>query len=80
MPNTPALVGKGTSAIAGGTTTDDHDLAWAESILGAVGIVDRLPEAQLDAFTGVAGSGMGMDAELDRARGNNSDGSSGSMY
>ncbi len=30
---------------------------WAESILGAVGIVDRLPEAQLDAFTGVAGSG-----------------------
>jgi pyrroline-5-carboxylate reductase len=57
MPNTPALVGKGTSAIAGGTTTDDDDLAWAESILGAVGIVDRLPEAQLDAFTGVAGSG-----------------------
>ena len=57
MPNTPALVGKGTSAIAGGTTTGDDDLAWAESILGAVGIVDRLPEAQLDAFTGVAGSG-----------------------
>ena len=57
MPNTPALVGKGTSAIAGGTTADDDDLAWAESILGAVGIVDRLPEHQLDAFTGIAGSG-----------------------
>ena len=57
MPNTPALVGKGASAIAGGSTATDDDLAWAESILGAVGIVDRLPEAQLDAFTGVAGSG-----------------------
>lgn len=57
MPNTPALVGKGTSAIAGGNAATDDDLAWAESVLGAVGIVDRLPEAQLDAFTGVAGSG-----------------------
>jgi pyrroline-5-carboxylate reductase len=57
MPNTPALVGKGTSAIAGGSTATDDDLRWAESVLGAVGIVDRLPEAQLDAFTGVAGSG-----------------------
>lgn len=57
MPNTPALVGKGTSAIAAGTTAAEADLAWAESILSAVGIVDRLPESQLDAFTGVAGSG-----------------------
>jgi pyrroline-5-carboxylate reductase len=57
MPNTPALVGKGTSAIAAGSTANDDDLAWAESILSAVGIVDRLPEAQIDAFTGVAGSG-----------------------
>lgn len=57
MPNTPALVGLGTSAIAGGTAATDDDLAWAESILASVGIVDRLPEAQLDAFTGVAGSG-----------------------
>ncbi len=57
MPNTPALVGQGTSAISGGTTADESDLDWAESILGSVGIVDRLEEAQLDAFTGVAGSG-----------------------
>lgn len=57
MPNTPALVGQGTSAIAGGATATEADLAWAESVLGAVGIVDRLPEPQLDAFTGVAGSG-----------------------
>ncbi len=57
MPNTPALVGQGTSAIAGGTAATTDDLEWAESVLSAVGIVDRLPEAQLDAFTGVAGSG-----------------------
>jgi len=57
MPNTPALVGKGTSAITAGSTATDADMAWAETILTAVGIVDRLPESQLDAFTGVAGSG-----------------------
>lgn len=57
MPNTPALVGKGASAIAGGAGTTEADLAWASSVLGSVGIVERLEEAQLDAFTGVAGSG-----------------------
>ena len=57
MPNTPALVGKGAAAICGGPTTDDDDLAWAESILGSVGIVVRVPESQLDAVTGLAGSG-----------------------
>ncbi len=57
MPNTPALVGRGAAAIAGGTTTTDGDLVWAESILGSVGIVERLEESLLDAFTGVAGSG-----------------------
>ena len=30
MPNTPALVGAGAAAIAGGTAADDDDLAWAE--------------------------------------------------
>ncbi len=57
MPNTPALVGLGAAAIAGGPTATASDLEWATSILGAVGIVERLSEHQLDAFTGVAGSG-----------------------
>lgn len=57
MPNTPALVGAGASAITPGTTAAEADLAWAESILSAVGIVVRLPEPQLDAFTGLIGSG-----------------------
>jgi pyrroline-5-carboxylate reductase len=57
MPNTPALVGKGAAAICAGPTADDADLQWAEDILGSVGIVVRVPESQLDAVTGLAGSG-----------------------
>ncbi len=57
MPNTPALVGKGASAIAGGASADEDDLEWAAGVLGSVGIVERVDEASLDAFTGVAGSG-----------------------
>lgn len=57
MPNTPALVGKGVAAVAAGASAGDADLEWAERILGAVGIVERLAEPLLDVFTGVAGSG-----------------------
>jgi pyrroline-5-carboxylate reductase len=57
MPNTPALVGTGAAAIAGGANATDEDIAWAASILGSVGTVDVLPETLIDAFTGVAGSG-----------------------
>ncbi len=57
MPNTPALVGQGASAIAGGAAAMDDDLAWAESILGAVGLVVRVREDQLDAVTALSGSG-----------------------
>jgi len=57
MPNTPALVGAGAAAIAAGTSATDDDLAWAEAILSAVGEVVRVPEALLDAVTGLSGSG-----------------------
>jgi len=57
MPNTPALVRLGASAIAAGSSATDDDMGWADSILSAVGIVERMPESALDAFTGVAGSG-----------------------
>lgn len=57
MPNTPALVGEGAAAIAGGTHAGPDDLAWAVAVLSAVGTVVQVPEAQLDAVTGLSGSG-----------------------
>lgn len=57
MPNTPALVGEGASAIARGTSATDADVMWAESILGSVGLVVRVAEDHLDAVTGLIGSG-----------------------
>jgi pyrroline-5-carboxylate reductase len=57
MPNTPALVGAGVTAISGGSFATSHDLAWAEDVLSAVGTVVRLPERLLDAVTGLSGSG-----------------------
>ena len=57
MPNTPALVRRAATAIAGGTAATDAHLATAERILGAVGVVVRVPEIHLDAVTGLSGSG-----------------------
>jgi pyrroline-5-carboxylate reductase len=57
MPNTPVLVGAGVSAISAGSHAHATDLDWAESILSAVGTVVRVPERQLDAVTGLSGSG-----------------------
>lgn len=58
MPNTPAAVGRGISAIIGnGHATKSH-LALAETLLTAVGQVVRLEaESQMDAVTAVSGSG-----------------------
>lgn len=57
MPNTPALVGKGASAIAPGTSATAEHLDLAERLLGSVGIVVRVAEPALDAVTGLSGSG-----------------------
>jgi pyrroline-5-carboxylate reductase len=57
MPNTPALIGLGASAISPGSAAAEEDLAWAEEVLGAVGVVVRVPETALDAVTGLSGSG-----------------------
>ena len=59
MPNTPALVREGASAITGSSSCSEADLQWAESILRAVGIVVRVDEKDIDAVTAVAGSGPG---------------------
>jgi pyrroline-5-carboxylate reductase len=57
MPNTPALVRAGAAAIAGGAEATDEHLRLAERVLGAVGVVVRVPEKHLDAVTGLSGSG-----------------------
>ena len=57
MPNSPALIGAGVAGMSGGSTATSADLDWAEGILATVGTVVRLPERQLDAVTGLSGSG-----------------------
>jgi pyrroline-5-carboxylate reductase len=57
MPNTPALLGAGASGLAGGSAASADDLTWASEILGAVGQVVVVTESQLDAVTGLSGSG-----------------------
>ncbi|MBF9059967.1 pyrroline-5-carboxylate reductase [Rhodobacterales bacterium HKCCSP123] len=58
MPNTPAAVGKGITAIVGNGDAGADDLDMAEGLLSAIGQVVRLDsEDQIDAVTGVSGSG-----------------------
>jgi pyrroline-5-carboxylate reductase len=57
MPNTPALVDQAMTAVAPGAHAADEHLAVAESLLGSVGRVVRVPEQQLDAVTALSGSG-----------------------
>ena len=57
MPNTPALIGQGVSALAVPAGIADADVHSAEAVLGAVGDVVRVSESALDAVTGLSGSG-----------------------
>jgi pyrroline-5-carboxylate reductase len=57
MPNTPALVGAGATAIAAGKHAGEADLATAKAMFDAVGITVVLDETHLDAVTGLSGSG-----------------------
>lgn len=58
MPNTPAAVGKGITALVGNAAASDEHMALAEELLSAIGQTLRLDtEAQMDAVTGVSGSG-----------------------
>ncbi len=57
MPNMPALIGAGMTALSGGANARSEDLDWAEGIAAAIGKVVRVPERQLNAVTGLSGSG-----------------------
>jgi pyrroline-5-carboxylate reductase len=58
MPNTPAAIGKGITAVIGNSTVSVEGVDEAVQLLQAVGQVVRLEnEGQIDAVTGVSGSG-----------------------
>jgi pyrroline-5-carboxylate reductase len=57
MPNLPATVGAGATAIALGEHASEADLALAKTLFNSVGITVHLEESQLDAVTGLSGSG-----------------------
>jgi len=57
MPNTPALVGLGMSAISRGKHANDEDIARVRRVFEAVGQVVEVDEKQMEAVTAVSGSG-----------------------
>ncbi len=57
MPNTPATVGAGMTAISLGTNTDECHRQTAQKLFVAVGEVVEVPETLMDAVTGLSGSG-----------------------
>ena len=57
MPNTPAMVGEGVTAICTDDESNPSVLDWAEELLSAVGMVIRVGEEHFDAVTGLTGSG-----------------------
>lgn len=57
MPNTPAQIGKGVSAISpGASATNDH-LSLTKDLLSASGLVVEVAEENQDAVTALSGSG-----------------------
>lgn len=57
MPNTPCLVGHSASAYCLGDSATAADGKLVFQLLSAVGVAHELPEEQLDAVTGLSGSG-----------------------
>lgn len=57
MPNTPALIKCGASALSKGAWATEEDLALALSIFNVIGVAVEVKEYDLDAVTGLSGSG-----------------------
>lgn len=57
MPNTPALVGEGASAVTPGAGVTPEELNRVRELLAAVGSVVAVAEEQMDAVTALSGSG-----------------------
>jgi pyrroline-5-carboxylate reductase len=59
MPNTPALIGKGISALAAGEQVSLEHMEMAHGIFGSVGETITVDETMMDAVTAMSGSGPG---------------------
>jgi pyrroline-5-carboxylate reductase len=59
MPNTPALVLAGASALSANRGATSDDIVTARRIFSAIGICVEVSESMLDAVTGLSGSGPG---------------------
>lgn len=59
MPNTPALVLAAATAFSSGAHTTEQDRRIAQAIFASVGSSVEVAESQLDAVTGLSGSGPG---------------------
>jgi pyrroline-5-carboxylate reductase len=57
MPNTPCLIGRGASCFSLGPHATRSDAEYVSVLLNAVGAAFEVPESQLDAVTGLSGSG-----------------------
>ncbi|TAL43279.1 MAG: pyrroline-5-carboxylate reductase [Salinibacterium sp.] len=57
MPNTPALIGRAVTGLAGGSRATGDDLAIGRALFETVGTVVELPESQIDALSTISGSG-----------------------
>jgi len=57
MPNTPSAIGKGMLALCAAPGTAEEHFAAVERILAPAGLIRRVDEGQMDAFSAVAGCG-----------------------
>lgn len=57
MPNTPSLVGQGASAYCCDDAVTPEDRKWIQEVLQCVGMAVEIEESQMDAVTGLSGSG-----------------------
>jgi pyrroline-5-carboxylate reductase len=64
MPNTPATIGAGMTAITSGQHAQPEHIQIAQQIFEAVGEVVEVPESLMDAVTGLSGSGPGFVAVM----------------
>jgi pyrroline-5-carboxylate reductase len=57
MPNTPGRIAAGVTAVAWEKPPSPRDADAASAILGGLGLLLEVPESQMDAVTGLSGSG-----------------------